>query len=319
MFRSYLFCVMNNIILSRLVGERYKKVVLTCDYEEEHTQMSHMERRRKKFSSGNRGGLNPREDIGLLSRSSGASSASLEALQGSQIQRVQFLRQLKQENDPELLGYGLRRLREIIVSVFHTNRHNTDFISFLGEVYSLSYQVFLSQAEYVKCGNIVLSFLVEHVPQWAARHGYLAAYIIYLSHFERDLSKAISEYYRYKYIVTSTKDYLANDLVKLSVLYNEQSGLPKEWFQIVNSEKFTSRYPLAYDLLRSSGKICEVQLRCISTCTISYNQIPLEFLETGYLCGYPLEDEVLKEIHAKYSVEKRGEGREIIMFRRRKA
>lgn len=278
-----------------------------------------MERRREKFSNGSRGGLNQREDTGLLSRSSGVSSASLEALQGSQLQRVEFLRQLQQENDPELLGYGLRRLREIIVSVFHTNRQNTDFISFLGEVYSLSYHVFLSQAEYVKCGNIVFSFLVEHVPQWAAQHGYLAAYIIYLSHFEQDLPKAISEYYRYKYIVSETNDYLDNDLVRISVLYSKQSSLPKEWFQIVNSEKFTSRYPLAYDLLRSSGKIREMQLRCLSICRFSYNQIPLEFLETGYLCGCPLEDEVLKEIHTKYSIEKRGEGRAIIMFKRRKA
>ncbi|CCF58946.1 hypothetical protein KAFR_0F03500 [Kazachstania africana CBS 2517] len=268
-----------------------------------------LERRRKKFSKETRDRLinDPLLDAALLSRSK---NIFLKNLQQDQQQREQLLAKLKAEERSDVLDHGLRKLREIIVSIFDSNNNDVGFVRFVEEVYTTSFEFFLSNNQFQKMGPI-LKFIVDNLVHIACYAEYFEAYIVYISHIQNDLSSSLK--------LIKGKDALRqyNDAMLLSLIYGCSIDSPHTWFKLLMEKHYNKDDSLMYRMLLKAGKIEEMQLRVINIIKVSYNQISMAFLKDFWLCKCLLLPKVLKELEALYFIEQKADGTCLIYFKKR--
>lgn len=227
---------------------------------------SQVEKRRLKFSQEARDAIlqDPLRDVSLLSR---CNAAGVQELQSSQLARESLLEQLRSQENLELLEHGLRKLREVIVSVFDEQESNRNFLELVHETYEMSYNLFMRQGQFYKLGVIVLSFMATKFPQSLYRQ----LYALHASHVANDLNKCIN------ILVGNPPSYILPEsqrrLILLSSIYVERVDSPARWFEILVSLPARQR-----ELLTAAPAFCTMQERCFQYVQKCYNQISVNFL-----------------------------------------
>ncbi|KAG0657482.1 hypothetical protein C6P44_004643 [Monosporozyma unispora] len=270
-----------------------------------------MERRKQKFSqdSINKIKGNYLLDATLLSRSQGDSN--LGSLMTNQTEREKFLTQIKETDSTNLKEHGLRKLREIVVSIFNSQRNDSRFIQLMKECYQLSYALFLDQKKFNQIGGVVLPFLVENLPKLATEMGYLQLYILYLSHWKKDILKSIDCLLKYKSLILSEE---FTCLMQLSLTFCERTNPPSEWLKLLAFYKDNK------DIMNFFSKtniILQVQNNCLTMCQKSYNQLSLIVFKELWLQNIPLESEVEEKARGSYLFETLSNGSEMIYFKKK--
>ena len=273
---------------------------------------SRMEKRRQKFSSTRRDEIQNDllGDVSLLSRSDG-NNKQLEALKTDKERQIQLLEHIRKETDDSRIEHGLRKLREIIVSTFN-QQDDPSFTEFVEQVYELSFDFFLRRKEWVKLGGIVLEFMQEHLPDLFIQKGYLETYIVYLSHIEHNLPKAITITLQYSDIP------ILQDLIYMASIYNCNCAPPTQWFHTMRRCELQKGHTHAYDLLFLSGTITEMQDRCFNIVCKAYNQLSWEFFEEYWLTSFPMAQTLKDRIENTYTVQLNSNGTRTIMLKKRK-
>ncbi|CAB4256746.1 similar to Kazachstania africana KAFR_0F03500 hypothetical protein [Maudiozyma barnettii] len=276
-----------------------------------------LERRKLKFSNTTRDEIRNDllKDVALLSRSQGPNQ-QLESLKTDATKRVQLLSQIKEETDDSNIEHGLRKLREIIVSMMSDGGHDNQLLTFAEEVYIMSYAFFLRRKEWGKVGGIVLEFAKDNLHDLFYERGFLEVYILYLSHLEHNLTKCIDmilQGQKYNIIKIHTA------LLRLSVIYCDETSPPTLWFRILQESQLKEKYPQAYQLLEYSGKIAEMQERCFNIIKVSYNQISWQYLEEDWLLGIPMNENLRSTIENTYLIIMNNNGSRTIMLKKPKA
>lgn len=267
-------------------------------------------RRLQKFSSTARDRIinDPLTDRALLSRSA---SSNLDGLLNSQRLREQLLQQLKAKRleatkDDAQIEHGLRKLREVIVSVSEQHKSDSQFIKFSLDVYKMSYDFYLSKREYQKLGNLVLAFMATKLPSELTAD-YRVVYVLHLSHIENNMGKCIKmielEYGRHGRI-----DDMLRKLLRLSLIYTNHTECPSEWFKLLAS--FPVGSPV-YEFLRPSPAYAGMLKRCLVMVGKCYNQISTGYLLEGWLHNF-LEKTELSHL---YHIRQTPKGNEIIDFK----
>lgn len=264
-------------------------------------------KRQQKFSETARTKIinDPLRDTALLSRSA---SSNVKKLLATQQAREEFLKQLQLEasqkpDNQAVLEHSLRKLREVIVSVYDENESDPKFLDFVTDVYKMSYNLYLSKREFSTLGGIVLNFMASKLPQLS--EDYTTLYIIYLSHVEHNMDKCLSLIM--KGILGGSVDSLSHKLVRLSLIYENHTTCPSEWFQILKTFPSDS---LLHKFLKASPAYLEMKQRCFQMVEKCYNQIPLDFLLNGWFHGFVLVSEISKN----YQITTNSHGTQIIAF-----
>ncbi|SMN22511.1 similar to Kazachstania africana KAFR_0F03500 hypothetical protein [Maudiozyma saulgeensis] len=276
---------------------------------------SPLERRKLKFSNTKRDEIRDDllKDVALLSRSQGPNQ-QLESLKTDATKREQLLNQIKVETNDSNIEHGLRKLREIIVSMI-CDDNNDQWIPFAENVYIMSFEFFLRRKEWGKIGGIVLEFIKDNLHDLFYERGFLEVYILYLSHLEHNLTKSIDMISQGKNVrVNETNNYL----LRLSTIYCEETAPPTIWFRILQESQLKEKYPQAYQLLEQSGKVTEMQGRCFNIVKMSYNQISWQYLEEDWLLGIPMNETLRSTIENTYLINKNSNGSRTIMLKKRK-
>ncbi|CDO94664.1 unnamed protein product [Kluyveromyces dobzhanskii CBS 2104] len=161
-----------------------------------------LERRRSKFSEQRRQELlnDPLKDKSLLSRSTaGNETMIMTKLKKDQTARDQFFCQIQdlartKDADDELLEHGLRKLREIIVSVYDDQKHDLRFIYSIKDVYSFSIEFYLqkSPVNWTKLASI-LEAMVQRVSTSADCKVYASALTLYEAIETQQHSRALQK------------------------------------------------------------------------------------------------------------------------------
>lgn len=279
---------------------------------EELDMSSALQRRRQKFSRSKIDEIRNDllHDVGLLSRSTDGNN-QLKSLRTDQTKRDQLLNQIKSESTDANYEHGLRKLRETIVSIFSDNNNDDKFIAFTEEVYIMSYDFFLRTNQLHKIGGIVLEFMKDNLHELFIKRGFFEVYIIYLSHIEGTLAKTIEILMQYKEEKRASFQFL----LKLSTIYCQNISSPVNWFQTIRDCNFKETYPSAYELLRRSNKVAEMQERCLNIAKVSYNQLSLKFFEEYWLCGYTIAQDIRSTMESTYTMKENQDGSQTIMFK----
>lgn len=274
-----------------------------------------MERRKLKFSSAKRDEIqnNLLKDVALLSRSQGT-NAQLESLRTDHKKREQLLSQIKNETNDSNIEHGLRKLREIIVSILPDSHNDKRFLSFAEDVYIMSYEFFLKRKEWGKLGGIVLEFIKDNLHNVYYNKGFLQVYVLYLSHIENNLSKSMEELLRIdSNELTDERRYILD----LSVIYCQKTQSPRKWFRILQESQLQKRHPRAYQLIVDSGKVNEMQERSYEIARVSYNQLGMETFEQQWLLQTPMNTHLRKEIASTFVIRENKDRTSTIMFKQR--
>lgn len=266
-----------------------------------------MERRKLKFSeeSLQRIRSDPLKNVGLLSRSN---VDSIQELQQSQEERENLLLRLKHEESIERVTHGLRKLREVIISVFDNNKKDERFLRLVEETYLMSYENYLRKGDIYAIGGIVLEFIVEKLPEFAKENQIVELHIIYLSHFDNNLEKCLQSIRKY-----NPKE--KGELLNMSLLHCRNNSSLHYWFQdlIVIQKK----QKLTFELLHKSGKIKEMQLRCLLSLQMSYNQLSWEYFQSFWLASIPADPLVFSKAKVDYNLTETSNGSKIMYFKQR--
>ncbi|CDF87550.1 BN860_08966g1_1 [Zygosaccharomyces bailii CLIB 213] len=259
------------------------------------------EKRRLRFSQEARDAIlrDPLRDGSLLSRSS---TSSARELQTSQQAREQLLLLLQSQKDRVLLEHGLRKLREIIVSVFQECKDDTNFLKLVHKTYNMSYDFFLEDRQFHKLGAVVLNFMATNFPC----SPYRELYALHCSHVGSNLNECI------KVLMGDPPSYkldeLHRQLILLSSIYVANMDSPSRWFQILMTlpthlRKYLIAIP-AYSHMRT---------RCLQHVRKCYNQISIDFLLKYWFHGMAIKSDIQHEWQAEVNCTS-----QMIVFRRRR-
>lgn len=268
-------------------------------------------RRLQKFSNDARERIinDPLNDRALLSRSS---SSSLDDLRSSSKARRELLEQLKAiwaQNSrarDDQVEHGLRKLREVIISIYGQHSQEEEFVLFTLDVYKLSYEYYDVKKEHHKLGNLVLAFIVNNIPKQLAAE-YAEAYAVYISHFERDTGNCLR--FVNKWHSEGKLDGSYRRLIRMSMILNHGAESAGKWFELLGEIPSSS---LAYKLLRSSSAFPEMRDRCFATVSRCYNQISVSFLLQRWFHDFLNEAELKTHLEIKTNHY----GTEIVEFTR---
>ena len=157
------------------------------------------ERRKAKFSEESRHRIlnDPLKDRSLLSRSDRTSEPdTLTSLRNNHRSRQELLARIKlrcgKDSKDELIGHGLRKLREVLVSIFESEKHDRIFLSFAREVHELSIEYYLNLAviDWARLNNS-LEFITSRLAADFPCEEYLAAFILYEALESRSYSRSV--------------------------------------------------------------------------------------------------------------------------------
>lgn len=266
-----------------------------------------MDRRKQKFSKESTEKIrnNFLLDVSLLSRQQNAKDFT--KLLNLQSERDKLLFQIQDCSNDELIEHGLRKLREVVVAIWDSNKDDPIFIHFVQNVYVESYNFFLRVNKINMIGNIVLEFLVKNLPQFAKERGFLTIYILYVSHVEMDINKSI--------LVMLNFDFWEENLINLATFYCIRKTKPDKWFQILTENYINDQ--LVIEFLEVTGKITELQERCLTVCSKSYNQLSLNAFNQIWLHNYPLNSIIETKIIKSFSLQTTTDDVKVIHFKQR--
>lgn len=281
-----------------------------CKENEELKKLT-LARRQQKFSKTARDKIinDPLKDTALLSRST---SPSVKKLLATQQARENFLKQLQNKasqksNNQDELEHALRKLREVIVSVYDENEIDPKFLDFVNDVYKMSYDLYLSKREFSILGSLVLNFMASKLSELS--EDYTTLYVIHLSHVEHNMDKCLGLIM--KNVSGNSIDPLSHKLMRLSLIYENRATCPSEWFQILKTFPSDS---LIHKFLKALPAYSEMQQRCFEMVKKCYNQIPLNFLLNGWFHGFVLVSEISKQ----YEIKTTSHGTQVIAFEKGK-
>lgn len=269
-------------------------------------------RRQQKFSSDAREKIinDPLRDRALLSRSNTASLNNLQKSPKARGELLEALRSIWSHSDGSKnsqLEHGLRKLREVIISIYSKQKTDREFVRFSYQVYELSYEFYLSQKDYRKLGNLVLKFMVTNMPKNLITE-YMDVYALFIAHIECDMGNCLQFVRNWmdldNHFEGSTKRY-----VQMSVVFNNHTQSPDTWFKLLEDIPKDS---LVYRFLKDSPAYTEMSERCLSTVSKCYNQISVDFLLRHWLHGFMVESELNKRFDTKLNAH----GTHIIEFKR---
>ncbi|CCK70115.1 uncharacterized protein KNAG_0D03690 [Huiozyma naganishii CBS 8797] len=274
------------------------------------------EKRRQKFSqeSLNRIKNDQLLDTGLLSRSQ--SSAAYKRLQESHEDRVALFNQIKSLDGTTQMStkaHGLRKLREIIISVFDSKKENPVFIEFVFKVYTLTYEVYMEQRDFDKIGGIVLEMLMRYLPDQCVQNGFADLYVVYLSHWENNIAKAYDVIRTIRSGLTSREP-----LLQLCSLFYGETGAPRYWFQILQEQFNENSNQWIIPFLKKSGVIDKMQKRTLMICAKSYNQLSMPAFQEMCLQKVTIVPGLEKFIEETFELETLSDKTQVIYFKRRK-
>lgn len=239
-----------------------------------------IEQRKLKFSRSSAKRIldDPLKDESLISR---GSSSNLLNLQRDQSAREQLLSRIKKLQDGHTFEHGLRKLREVTLSVFDENKQDPNFIALVHQVYQLSYEYFFKKQDFAKLGNLVFNPMFHNFPE---NSFFQQLYALYASHVESDLSKCISIL---TYDTPSHIPAQERQLIRLSSIYLANLESPSQWFYIL------SRLPKnQLQFLTSIPAFKHMKDRCFQYLKICYNQISLDYSLRSWFYGMIEESDI---------------------------
>lgn len=270
-----------------------------------------MENRIKKFSPASIDRIkgNHLLDISLLSRSQ--LDSNLNGLILNQKEREKLFYDIIHTDDIEVKEHGLRKLREIIISVFESQKNDSAFINLIKSCYQLTYEIFLEKQKYVQIGGIVFPFLINNIPEIAYTMGFMELYIIYLSHWELNLPKSIDVLEQCKMFL-SKPEY--QNLLRMVLIFCQEIEPPSTWLQLL---KFYKSSKLIMDFLNETKTIQKVQFKCLDMCQKSYNQLSFDVFKQLWIQNISLDPAVEEAARKRFLFEKVSSGVEMIYFKKR--
>lgn len=269
-------------------------------------------RRLHKFSSEARDKIvnDPLNDRALLSRST---SSVLNELRDSPKLRNKLLNDLQdlwKGSDPgkdTQVEHGLRKLREIIVSIYNQHDQDKEFIQFTLDVYKLSYDYYHSKKEYHKLGNLVLAFVVTNLPKPLAAE-YAEIYALFISHIECNMGNCLKFVNKWQPFEGGLNISYKRS-VRMSMIFNNRTESPVKWLQLLEEIPSDS---MAYKFLRDSPAFVEMRDRCFTAVSRCYNQISFHFLQQYWLHNMMSES----DLRAHFKTTINPHGTEIVEFKR---
>ncbi|EDO17128.1 hypothetical protein Kpol_1025p49 [Vanderwaltozyma polyspora DSM 70294] len=257
-------------------------------------------------------------DVALLSRSSkGNNNTSLQRLKTDQEARWQLWRELEvlaiNNDNKSTLEHGLRKLREIIISIYDEFKQDEDFMNFTEKIYIKSYNLFLFSKEFGKLGGIVLNFMMTTNFMTHSSNGlqYKMISVCHASHVDKNLDKSIKMAFQMMKQEPAFEKQLRN-IIRLSLIYLESTESPNIWFEILSDFKVT--FPLIYQFLIETLSFKEIQTRTLQEVSKCYNQIPLQFLMSHWFHNL-ISQELIAE---NYKMEPSPSGIVTVFFKKRK-
>ena len=291
--------------------EQKKKIRKERELKKDRISIVGMEKRIQKFSQASIDKIkgNHLKDVSLLSRS--GRNSNLNGLLSNQQEREKLLQSIVHANNIEVKEHGLRKLREIIISVFKSQKNDPSFINLIKYCYQLTYDLFLEEKKYNQIGGIVFPFLIDNVPELAYTMGFVELYIIYLSHWEMNVLKSIDILKQYK-MVLSKQEY--QHLLRMALIFCQEVEPPNVWFQLLN---FYKGNKLILDFLNETKIVQKVQFKCLTICQKSYNQLSFDVFQQLWIQNMPLDIAVERKARESFLFEKLSNGSEIIHFKKR--
>ncbi|CCE65302.1 hypothetical protein TPHA_0K01690 [Tetrapisispora phaffii CBS 4417] len=281
-------------------------------------------RRREKFSKGARDRIlnDSLNDTALLSRSSQNGTAGITALQRDQSKRVQFFKSLKDEydqdaiNDPKGFELKLRKLREIIVSVYDENRRDSQFLQLAEDAYILSYKFMVEHHNNSASLVSILEFMINNNLKCSKK--FLPTYIIYITHSLKNLETALQLNYKYYY---ETDSLLYYTLLRSSLIYVQSTESPSEWFKILADIKIAivgadelSQENILFQYLINSEHMEVMKLKTLSHLSKCFNQLPLAYAVDQLFCNFIDKSYLIRK---GYKVDTTKSGTVMIIFKDR--
>lgn len=280
--------------------------MINRESESDGLRIQRLEKRKLKFSKDSRDSIlnDPLRDKALLSRSI---NTNIESLLTSQSNREKFLESLKTEGTTSL-GHGLRKLREVVISIYDKNSKEESFVRLVFEVYEMSYNFYLKEKDFNKLGCLILNFMVTKLPLALVKE-YAEVYVISLSHLQHDMDKCLL-FLRNTWQDTELTS-ISRQLLDLSLIYSCQTGSPCDWFKIVSTFPTGS---LIYEYLTRCPAFNEMEQRTWKLIKKCYNQIPSKFLVDGWFQG--MID--MAELQKRYDIVFSSKENKIVLFKGRK-
>lgn len=285
------------------------------DIEHDHARI---ERRKAKFSDASRINIlsDPLKDKALLSRSdAGAESISIANLKGSAEARKRLFKEIKERwnenNEDPLIAHGLRKLREIIISLYRSLKNDPSFISFAYEVNvtSINYSLVSEPRAWKDLINS-LEFLSTQLSQKALCDEYVAGYVVYQAIESQSFSQGLHLLYTKMHLNNQKKVSKFYEPCK-SILESCLKGVCDEWFAIISQlekEGFLFKFLTALPL---NEKLID---QAVETLSKAYKQAPKTFLQYSVFHSLQLDWKKVLDRHKK-TVETASDGH-IIRFKR---
>lgn len=273
--------------------------------------------RKEKFSSKARAAIlnDPLKDRALLSRMSG-NHEGIQELQQNEDSREEFWKtiMLKYEQDPgsDLISHGLRKIREVIVSIFQSHLSDERFLNFTLEVSTTSLDYYLDKGD-ISNIFICLEFALYTLrPVMEYKHHldeFSACYALYVSHVDNNIEKSLRLSTEY---LKDTEYYQTCN--NLSMIYCTRCYPPSKWFKIVSELLHGSLLRRFIMALPSFELMKENTLALVGKC---YNQIPLIFLENGWFAG--MFNNIEDTVSRRWDIETKPSGNRVVIFKKRKS
>lgn len=271
-------------------------------------------KRKEKFSDEVRSRIlnDPLNDGALLSRLEGI-HGNIRVLQTDQEARIRFFKRIldirKLDPESDQIAYGLRKLREIIISVYNLNKNDSSFVAFILKVFDVSVKYHVDRNEISKTLPS-LQFVIEtpELREFGSRYEELVGcYILYTSHIDLNVEKSIQ--LSSKLLVNSS---YRNTCKRLALIYCCRSEPFSFWFSTVAQLSDSSLMKTFLIALPAFEYIKEQTIVTISKC---YNQLGLTFMEVGWFHNMfqNLEETVAK----RWVVEQTIRSGKIVKFKQR--
>ncbi|AGO11013.1 AaceriAFR487Cp [[Ashbya] aceris (nom. inval.)] len=262
-------------------------------------------RRRAKFSDAARTAIlgNVLADRALLSRS-GNATAALEALRTDAGARERLLDEIRalyaHEPTAELVGHGLRKLREVLVSA-RAGAGDARSRELAQEAFELSVQYYVGTEDWPRSAACLEHLAAAGCAARAPQHA--ACLALYRAHMEGDPAGALDLVCTHQH--TDVRLFAAcREVIALS-------GQPVLWYSAVAQ----LAEPVRAFLLRlpSTQRLQDDTLAVLSC---AYNQLPLEFVERTCFCE--LGCQLREKLSHRWTIATGPAGQETVYFKRRR-
>ncbi|BAO38502.1 hypothetical protein KLMA_20044 [Kluyveromyces marxianus DMKU3-1042] len=255
-----------------------------CMYSEMDSK-ERLERRRAKFSEQRRQELlnDPLQDKGLLSRGlsdpsatdSSSDSNAMTRLMNHQKYRDQLFEEIKQlPASDERVEHGLRKLREIIISIRKREHHDPPFLKFTDEVYIYSANYYLDQ---------------EHI-DWTKLLGVLSANSTSSKEFLtcKTLYHSIElrEHTHSIQAITLSSHLFEHPALCKNIILSCALDNPHQWFTTL--AQFKDHSPFLYKFLSRLPYHRKSINEIIKTISKSYRQLSLEYISQFWFASVPI-------------------------------